>query len=156
MCIFICLTSMILCTFSNREIVLPPIQNVVGICKQITILILHQVTFMLATPLKVIYSSPSSGQKNPRARNQREFAATCSRWFLARGFFYPEDGGETFLRNVGSHNLHGSTPQKTAFIPSTKSHIHFLSLRSFIQGIRRGSRLFVIFRNKLTFMVRSC
>jgi hypothetical protein len=24
-------------------------------------------------------------------------AATCSRWFLARGFFYPEDGGDTFL-----------------------------------------------------------
>jgi hypothetical protein len=30
-------------------------------------------------------------------------AATCSLWFLARGFFYPEDGGDTFLRNVGSH-----------------------------------------------------
>jgi hypothetical protein len=29
-------------------------------------------------------------------------AATCSRWFLARGFFYIEDGGDTFLRNVGS------------------------------------------------------
>jgi hypothetical protein len=28
-------------------------------------------------------------------------AVTCSRWFLARGFFYPEDGGDTFLRNVG-------------------------------------------------------
>jgi hypothetical protein len=28
-------------------------------------------------------------------------ATTCSRWFLARGFFYPEDGGDTFLRNVG-------------------------------------------------------
>jgi hypothetical protein len=39
-------------------------------------------------------------------------AATCSRWFLARGFFYPEDGGDTFLRNVGSH---GATSQKTAF-----------------------------------------
>jgi hypothetical protein len=23
--------------------------------------------------------------------------ATCSHWFLALGFFYPEDGGETFL-----------------------------------------------------------
>jgi hypothetical protein len=29
--------------------------------------------------------------------------ATCSRWFLTRGFFYPEDGGDTFLQNVGSH-----------------------------------------------------
>jgi hypothetical protein len=28
-------------------------------------------------------------------------AATCSRWFFARGFFYPEDGGDTILRNVG-------------------------------------------------------
>jgi hypothetical protein len=24
-------------------------------------------------------------------------AATCSRWFLVRGFLYPEDGGDTFL-----------------------------------------------------------
>jgi hypothetical protein len=23
-------------------------------------------------------------------------AATCSRWFPARGFFYPEDGGDMF------------------------------------------------------------
>jgi hypothetical protein len=30
-------------------------------------------------------------------------AATCSSWFLALGFFYPEDGGNTFLRIVGSH-----------------------------------------------------
>jgi hypothetical protein len=29
--------------------------------------------------------------------------ATCSRWFLARRFFYPEDGGDTFLRNVSSY-----------------------------------------------------
>jgi hypothetical protein len=36
-------------------------------------------------------------------------AATCSRWFLARGFFYPEDGGDTFLRNVGSHKIY-TTP----------------------------------------------
>jgi hypothetical protein len=27
-------------------------------------------------------------------------AATCSRWFLARRFFYLEDGGDTFLRSV--------------------------------------------------------
>jgi hypothetical protein len=27
--------------------------------------------------------------------------AACSRWFLARGFFYPEAGNDTFLRNVG-------------------------------------------------------
>jgi hypothetical protein len=28
------------------------------------------------------------------------------------GFFYPEDEGDTFLRNVG---VHGATSQKTAF-----------------------------------------
>jgi hypothetical protein len=40
--------------------------------------------------------------------NQRfggTYALTCSRWFFACGFssffFYPEDGGDTFLRNVG-------------------------------------------------------
>lgn len=37
------------------------------------------------------------------------------------------------------------------FILSTKSHIHLLSLRSFIQEIRPGPRLFVIFRNNLIF-----
>jgi hypothetical protein len=33
-------------------------------------------------------------------------AATCSRWLLACGFFFPEDGGDTFLRNVGSHKIY--------------------------------------------------
>jgi hypothetical protein len=33
-------------------------------------------------------------------------AATCSRWFLARRIFYPEDGSDTFLRNVGSHKMY--------------------------------------------------
>jgi hypothetical protein len=37
-----------------------------------------------------------------------ETAATCSRWFLARGFFYPEDGGDMLLRNVGSHKIYTS------------------------------------------------
>jgi hypothetical protein len=30
----------------------------------------------------------------------------CSRWFLGRGFFYSEDGGDTFLRNIGSHKIY--------------------------------------------------
>jgi hypothetical protein len=47
-------------------------------------------------------------------------AATCSRWFLARGFFYPEDGGDTFLRNVDSYTkVYGATSQKTAFFMVT-------------------------------------
>jgi hypothetical protein len=40
-----------------RELVLTPIQNAMGISKQITILILHQVSSKLVTPLKFIYSS---------------------------------------------------------------------------------------------------
>jgi hypothetical protein len=33
-------------------------------------------------------------------------AAICSSSLLARGFFYPEDGGYTFLLNVGSHKIY--------------------------------------------------
>jgi hypothetical protein len=33
-------------------------------------------------------------------------AATSSCWFLARGFFYPADGGDTFLLNVDSHKMY--------------------------------------------------
>jgi hypothetical protein len=32
--------------------------------------------------------------------------ATYSRWFLARGFFYPEDRSDMFLRNVSSHKMY--------------------------------------------------
>jgi hypothetical protein len=33
-------------------------------------------------------------------------ASACSRWFFARGLFYPEDGGDTFLRHVDSHKIY--------------------------------------------------
>jgi hypothetical protein len=49
------------------------------------------------------------------------------------------------------HYPERTCPIHTSNIPSTKSHIHFLSLRSFIQGIRPGPRLLVVFRNKLIF-----
>jgi hypothetical protein len=39
-------------------------------------------------------------------------AAGCSRWFLARGFYCPEDGGDTLLRNVGSHKIY-TAPRPT-------------------------------------------
>jgi hypothetical protein len=35
--------------------------------------------------------------------------AAYSLWFLAPGFFYPEDEGDTFLRNVGSHKYYTVT-----------------------------------------------
>jgi hypothetical protein len=40
---------------------------------------------------------------------ERIAAATCSRWFLAYGFFYREDRGDTFLRNVVSHKIYPAT-----------------------------------------------
>jgi hypothetical protein len=27
-------------------------------------------------------------------------------WFITHGFFYLEDGGDTFLRNIGSHKIY--------------------------------------------------
>jgi hypothetical protein len=46
-------------------------------------------------------------KKPARSKQQTEnSAATCSRWFLACGFFYPEDGGITFLRNIGSNKIY--------------------------------------------------
>jgi hypothetical protein len=35
-----------------------------------------------------------------------QFCSHCSRWFLASGFFYPEDRGDTFLLEVGSHKIY--------------------------------------------------
>jgi hypothetical protein len=46
-----------------------------------------------------IFSVDKSASEEPTS------AATCSRWFLALEFFYPENGGDTFLRNVGSHKI---------------------------------------------------
>jgi hypothetical protein len=43
-----------------------------------------------------------------------KFAGTSSRLLLIRALFYPEDGVDTFFRNVGSQDLHGATSQETA------------------------------------------
>jgi hypothetical protein len=45
------------------------------------------------------YSLHLQGRKIPE--RESAWIATYSRWFPARGFFYMEDGGDTFLRNVG-------------------------------------------------------
>jgi hypothetical protein len=39
-------------------------------------------------------------------------AATWSPWFLARGLFYPEHGGNMFLRNVSSRKIYVNTSQR--------------------------------------------
>jgi hypothetical protein len=43
---------------------------------------------------------------NRRFGGMYRSAATCSRWFLAFGFFYPEDGLDIFFLNVGSHKIY--------------------------------------------------
>jgi hypothetical protein len=45
---------------------------------------------------------------NFQAGKRVQSAATCLRSFLARGFFYPEDGGDIFLRNVGLHKIYAA------------------------------------------------
>jgi hypothetical protein len=46
-------------------------------------------------------------------------AATCSRWFLAGGFFYPEDGGET---SVHTRSTQRHIPEDAFFKLSMTSY----------------------------------
>jgi hypothetical protein len=57
------------------------------------------------------------------------FLHICSRWFLARGFFYPEDGGDIFLRNVGSHKIY-TAPHPRRRHSSSILADHLLGLHS--------------------------
>jgi hypothetical protein len=45
-----------------------------------------------------IFRVGEKGEETPRARYQREQVPAV--------FFYPEDGGDTFLRNIGQHNIY--------------------------------------------------
>jgi hypothetical protein len=45
-------------------------------------------------------------QGTGKNRGVQQTVATCTRCFLAHGFLYTEDGGNTFLRNVGSNNIY--------------------------------------------------
>jgi hypothetical protein len=37
-------------------------------------------------------------------------AAVCSSWFLARKIFHPDDGSDTFFRNIGTHKIYTAPP----------------------------------------------
>jgi hypothetical protein len=52
------------------------------------------------------YCIPSCSYTAGCFRLVAQSVATCSRWFLAREFFYPVDGGDKFLRNVSSHKIY--------------------------------------------------
>jgi hypothetical protein len=68
---------------------------------------------------------------------------TCSCWFLASGFLYPEDGGDTFLRNVGSHKIYTAPRPRRRHSSSTKclpdigklAHSYFCVLKKAMQNI---------------------
>jgi hypothetical protein len=59
-------------------------------------------------------STPPSVSRLSRKMSDKKFrerGTNVSRWlqtiqFLVHGFFYPEDGVDTFLRNVGSHKIY--------------------------------------------------
>jgi hypothetical protein len=68
---------------------------------------------------------------------QAQSATTCSCCFLAHGFFYPADGGDTFLRNVSSHKIYTApSSQKVTFFivtavkTSKPTNVHILTIRA--------------------------
>jgi hypothetical protein len=63
-------------------------------------------------------------------------AATCSHWFLVRGFLYPEDGGDIFLRNAGSHKKY------TAPHPRNLHSSSFLLFTRTMRAIRKVSVIY--------------
>jgi hypothetical protein len=72
---------------------------------------------------------------------RREKTCSCRELNPCRPLYSPSLHQLSYSSSFISHSL----------IPSTKSHIHLLSFRSSIQGIRSGSRLFEHIRNKLIF-----
>jgi hypothetical protein len=46
---------------------------------------------------------------------QQQSIATCTCWFLARGFFYPRWRRYIPLKRLFTQDLHGATFQKTVF-----------------------------------------
>jgi hypothetical protein len=67
-------------------------------------------------------------ERGTRVSKWLQSAANYSRWFLARGFFYPEDGGDTILRNVGSHKIYTAThPRRRHSSALLLGHDRFLA-----------------------------
>jgi hypothetical protein len=91
----------------------------------------------------------------------RQSAATCSRWFLARGLFYLEDEGDTFLRNVGSNKIYTvPNPRRRHFLKNwnpknTKGYLHTNFMELFLISYSSYSILvpdiFVVSRKHSTY-----
>jgi hypothetical protein len=70
--------------------------------------------------------APCSSCVNRRF-GETQTAATCSRWFLARGFFYPEDGGDVSPKRRFTQELHGVTSQKTVAVRTSNLTNFFMT-----------------------------
>jgi hypothetical protein len=86
----------------------------------------------------------------------QQSAANCSRWFFARGFFYPEDGGYALLRNFAWHMVYTAPHprrQHSSFITVfIRALYRFLSWTRSIQFILLQSiflRSILIFPSRL-------
>jgi hypothetical protein len=55
------------------------------------------------TKRTVLLLKLTAGYTNQQEQGTSVPKAPAARWFLAKLFFYHEDGGDIFLRNVGSH-----------------------------------------------------
>jgi hypothetical protein len=78
-------------------------------------------------------------------------AAICSRWFLARGFFCPEDGGDTFLRNIGLHNIYtASYPRRRNSLPYS---FNTMNPRCFYNPIEIKKYLLAVCTKQIRFQV---
>jgi hypothetical protein len=52
------------------------------------------------------------------------FIFTATRWLLARGFFYHEDGSDTFLRNISSHKIYTAPHPRRRHSPLSLFRFH--------------------------------
>jgi hypothetical protein len=66
-----------------------------------------------------LVSADVSEEPIPSIFRVERSAATCSSWFLASGFFYPQDGGDTFLRNFGSHKIYTAPHPRKLHTPQS-------------------------------------
>jgi hypothetical protein len=65
-----------------------------------------RIVFQISAYEKITQQTTKNFRVQAYGNVTEQIAAICSRWFLAREFYYPEDGGDTFLRNVGSHKIY--------------------------------------------------
>jgi hypothetical protein len=81
---------------------------------------------------------PSLGSKISQARNHHVASGQAISWFLVQLIFNPEDGGDLFLQNIGSHMNH------VALYPRRWQHSYLLQWEC--QTLNRIHVWFGIFR----------